>query len=328
MKISFIIPVYNAEQYIEKCISHLMPMIESGHEVIIMNDGSTDNSQSIIEDIARVSNGNIVVMKQDNQGQSVARNRCIDAATGDYICFVDADDYLDITPECDIVKAAERGIYDAIVFGLQLDYAGKSIKAPLLQNTSYPNGKDYFKAAVMDRTFRTFPVNKLFKRSIIADNNIRFTPGRIYEDMLFNVQFIAKAGKVASIDSNPYHYTLTNIESSTYKPREKDLDCLYMVEYAEEWMNNNNCEIESDNKHYLIMIFSFISSCILKKYVPLHGNSLADDIINKTMKHVIFRKAAKCCYKSRGAGVQRRFLAFMAYHMPKLYVRLVKLILK
>lgn len=94
MKVSIIIPIYNSEKYLKQCLESIINQTYKNIEIICINDGSTDNSEKIIKDYLK-TNKNITYLKQPNAGQSIARNKGLEKATGDFILFVDSDDFIE-----------------------------------------------------------------------------------------------------------------------------------------------------------------------------------------------------------------------------------------
>lgn len=327
MKISFIIPAYNAESYIEKCLVSLLPFIEMGHEVIVVNDGSTDTTLEKAMKAVRDKN-NVTFISQQNQGQASARNNGLTKATGDYIWFVDADDFVDVESARMVVKEAESLLYDAIVFGLNLEEEKKVVPAPVLEYKVHQNGVDYFNESIMKGTFRTFPWNKIFKRSLIQQHNIAFPVDLVpFEDMQFNMAFFLRAGLVQELPVNPYHYILTNPNSSTNKNRiqQRDLRALTAVEKTTEMIDTGNYQIESSGLPFQVLIYTFISSCLLKKYIPLSFTfPEAKDFVKRTMSNSLFKKAVYKCAMAPSIGLARWGMAFCILLSPRYSRYLIK----
>ena len=202
-KVSIIIPAYNAGKTLDSCVSSLLVQEYPVFEIIIINDGSTDNTQNICDALALTPK--IIVHTQNNMGVSVARNRGLDLVRGDYVIFIDSDDVVDpdyvktlmLGCECDFVTA---GFYmqTAQKDWLIQKFTDECITTKHLQ--SYPSrymGKYYFGG----------PVGKLFKRSIIEDNHLRFNP-EIHsgEDTLFIFEYLSHTQSVRILPLSGYRY--------------------------------------------------------------------------------------------------------------------------
>lgn len=211
-KISVIIPVYNGEKYIQRCIDSVFNQTYSNVEIIVVNDGSTDNTENILKKYS-----NIVLVNKKNEGVSKARNTGLSLATGDYVYFCDADDYL----EKDAFEALinEYDENDLLRFG---HYVVNGEKKKEKKNTD-----DVL--ALVDLTFDSKKLleylvsnkteghlwNYLFKLSVIKDNKILFDEELFYqEDVMFLLEYCLKIKNVKVI-SNPYYNYCVNENSVT-----------------------------------------------------------------------------------------------------------------
>lgn len=197
LKFSIIVPVYNVEKYLAKCLDSLINQTYTNIEIICINDGSTDNSLEILNEYVRVDSRNIVI-NQENQGVSVARNKALEAATGDYILFVDSDDWIELNA-CEILNAElENKPQDLIIFNHSI------VTKKAVRPAKYLGGNKFaFWAAC-------------YKTDIIKNNNIKFPENiKISEDHFFRYNFLYYARKIKYIDKCLYSYNLTNENSAT-----------------------------------------------------------------------------------------------------------------
>lgn len=330
MLISFIIPAYNAAPYIERCLANIQPLLKDENELIIIDDGSTDKTLALIQQFAQGKPHVHILIQPHNTGQSAARNRGIQVAKGDYLWFIDADDYIDPTIASIIIEEARNRQYDAICFGLILEDGKNAIKNPPLTPCVYQTGLEYFQKSIKQGTFRTYPVNKLMRRSVFAMHKIQFVEGRIYEDMLLNLLFFLQCKSVKELPIYPYHYILYNTNSTTHKNRirKKDLDALWFTDHAASLLANHPLGITPSNGAFLILVFSFLSSCILKKYIPLTSqNAEAQMMVDTVIKNTLFKKATKYC-ATHYVGFSRTIMATLICISPRLYQHAVRWALK
>ena len=178
MKISVIIPVYNVEQYIDKCLDSLVKQTFKDLEIIIVNDGSPDNSEAIIKKYEKKYK-NIKYFKKENGGQSSARNFGLKHATGRYITFIDSDDYVSYDMYEKMYEKATSGDYDVVMCDLNYVYPDKKVRVSCGIKEDTTNIKDVL--------LNNYPVvwNKLFKRELFEDNNLLFKTGVWFEDVEF-----------------------------------------------------------------------------------------------------------------------------------------------
>lgn len=232
--ISIIVPVYNAETCISQCLDSLVNQTYKRIEIICINDGSRDLSLNILEEYAR-KDSRIVVINQENKGISDARNTGIGTATGDYIMFIDSDDWTEeIT--CEIVmKFALKYEADVVmwsymrefnnssdpkeIFASDLCFDKNDVKEKLHRRLIGLVGEELSHPEVADAICPVW--GKIYKRECIAENKfIDLKQIGTYEDGMFNMQVYENVSKVIYINSPMYHYRKTNSSSltSTYKP--------------------------------------------------------------------------------------------------------------
>ncbi|WP_117882559.1 glycosyltransferase [Aureibaculum luteum] len=249
MKLSFIIPLYNAEKYIEQCLSsiHNQSMILNDYEVIVIDDGSSDNGILKARKIAK-EYSNMVVYHQENKGVSATRNRGIDLAKGDYIWFIDSDDYIISDTANILLSIAEKYDLDILEFKmvrtesrtLNKTFLGKKNSK---QQISIYSGKEY--AALIDLNDST--CTNLYKRQFLINTKIRFIEGKVMEDMTFNAEVFPKSNKIAYFPLDAYRYVInpnsiwTNKESKALRKSIEDF--IFMTikfnHFISEYKKNN-----------------------------------------------------------------------------------------
>lgn len=271
MDISFIIPSYNSGKTIKKAINSILKQDNNSleYEIIVVDDGSTDNTEEIIENL----NEHIKFIKKENGGVSSARNRGIKEATGEYIVFVDSDDYISKTLLKDIEKYVEKDI-DLIKWSPTLvDKKGKNIKQPNINGFVETSGEDGF-----NRLFGTDPLlDCLWNYAIKKDIMLEFPDGREHEDFAIMPLIILSAEKMVIIDELEYFYVQTDKSimrgNSLEKQRKKLEDILINFDNLIETSSKMNIsdytkenvgifavnsllvivpELSGDNKEYFI----------------------------------------------------------------------------
>ena len=220
-QISVIIPVYNAKSYIASCLNSLLNQTMKNFEVIIVNDGSTDNTGEICDEYA-TKHENIQVIHSHNVGAGQARNKGLDYASGTYICFVDSDDWL------------EHHAFEIYLNKMQDNdlLIGCSHNCYFKNNELVRTNVDYFYEA---KTFKTreeirdmyveiatngvshAPHNKLYKKSIIEQHQLKFPSTKKYEDLAFNNAYIDKINKLVIINDRTYNYRVSDLDAVATK---------------------------------------------------------------------------------------------------------------
>ena len=208
--ISIIIPIYNVSQYLNECIQSVVNQSYKDFECVLIDDGSSDGCEMICDQWAQ-KDSRIKVIHQSNQGVSKARNRGIAEAQGEYITFIDSDDWIDPNYLNELFQPIEKYNVDLVVCGLQQQYNNGTF-----QNYSYKTGiikiEKQFTNEFTDinKQFLLFgPVIKLYRKSIIQKHNIHFPPEYTYgEDLLFNYSYLEYVKAIYIVDQCLYHYRI------------------------------------------------------------------------------------------------------------------------
>jgi glycosyltransferase involved in cell wall biosynthesis len=207
MNLSIIVPVYNCASYLEIGFNKLKPLykMDIHFEIIYVNDGSTDDSLIVLEKIKK-QNSNIVVLSQENQGSSGARNTAIDVAKGEYIQFLDSDDIIDVDELIILLKRAKKNKLDLI--GFRLDYIDENYKTiGVRKKQSVPHsitlsGKESLIEGYQPSSICVF----LFEKKLLVDNDLRITPNITHMDVEFMTRVMLNAKRVMFFDEIIYHY--------------------------------------------------------------------------------------------------------------------------
>lgn len=227
-KISIIVPVYNAEKYIEKCVNSLTSQTYKDIEIILINDGSTDSSLKICEKFERVDS-RIKLYSKENGGVSSARNLGISKCKGKYICFVDSDDTVDID-FCEIlVSNLENSKSDLSCCSYNIIKNGQKEKKYKKEKKDKYITEDKYMQLL--KCYKGFLWNKLYKKKIIDENRLKLDENiSMCEDLLFNFQYLAKCKKIICSNEKKYNYIINNFGLS--KGINKTwFDILYVYNY-------------------------------------------------------------------------------------------------
>lgn len=206
INVSLIIPVYNVEKYLCKCMESAIGQTLKYIEIIIVNDGSTDNCASIIEEYA-ARDERVKVINQENKGLSAARNTGIMVAKGEYLAFLDSDDW--VTPgflekmyntakekDADIVICNHTKVVEGVVeFPVKRHFRSDEI-------TSF----EALRKVISDTEIKSFAWDKLYKRSLFTQNDISYPQGLYFEDMATTFKLFYYSSKIATIKDCLYYY--------------------------------------------------------------------------------------------------------------------------
>lgn len=205
--ISVIVPIYNAEKYLSKCIESLIHQSHRALQIILVNDGSTDNSLTIAQNYA-AQDARIAIYSQTNRGQAAARNNGLQYASGEWIAFVDADDYLDTDCYAQLMQHIAHN--DCV----QMGYRRMSTDGKIIEEKC-------------PRYFYQFtsPCMRLYRRNLFTEHQLIFPDGMIYEDVIFSLDFWATNPTFISLPYTGYNYTFNPLSTTAKRnrTREKEL---------------------------------------------------------------------------------------------------------
>lgn len=200
--VSIIVPVYKVERYLRQCVDSILAQTFTDWELILVDDGSPDGSGAICDDYA-AADSRVRVLHTPNGGLSRARNRALAVARGEYVSFIDSDDWVDL----DFIASLHRNIIasgaDIAVTGHVLEYVDRSRPSSTERTVTTLSGTDALVALYYDKQIRSFACDKLVKRSIMTE---MFPEGMYYEDIFVMIKWFSNAEKVVVATDPYYHY--------------------------------------------------------------------------------------------------------------------------
>ena len=203
-KLSVIVPIYNAEEFLNRCINSILQQIYQNLEIILVNDGSTDNSLKICQ-MYKSKDDRIVVINKNNAGVSAARKDALQIATGDFITFVDSDDYIDSNMYKNLMRTMAEGDFDIIESGYTLvDENEEVICVRKLVNEQRTGKSNCLEGYLSNRNADTFLWNKIYRRTLF--NGLDLPEYRYSEDHLWNVLLFSRCNKSITVSSVYYTY--------------------------------------------------------------------------------------------------------------------------
>lgn len=266
--ISIITPVFNSQDFLSKCINSVIKQSLLNFELILINDGSTDNSGIICDEYAKKYT-QIKVIHQDNQGVSVARNRGMYESKGEWLFFLDSDDFLS-EDSFSTIKDHLNYDYDLFIFETNVYNNGIISKRSSYTNLTINNTKEF----LLTNRIRGELWNYLFKRKIVFDNEIKFVENiRISEDRNFIIKYISLINKVKVINFSLYNYREDNLSSMRRKKTTEDAidhlksikDIVLFQNKNNKYINNEFIQKEIDSLFKIILSFTAISGYSLKE---------------------------------------------------------------
>lgn len=250
-KISIIVPVYNVEKYLAKCLDSLVNQTLQNIEILIINDGSTDDSEEIIQDFAQKYPDKIKAFSKKNGGLSDARNFGIERATGDYLGFVDSDDYVSQIMFEEMLNLAQKHGAEMVICNIQKVNEHGNITQKLTQIPNMPEKIDLRKHFSVFSDVSYFACNKLFKKELFAKK--RFKRDIHFEDIQLIPQLLLECTTLAQTQKYHYHY-LERTDSISKTHTEKGLDILKAVEDVEHFFKHSRySEKHKELKNFQIL---------------------------------------------------------------------------
>ena len=311
MKVSIVIPCYNVDQYVGKCIESVLDQTYKELEIICIDDGSTDSTGNIL-DFYKTKDMRIRVIYQINQGLSETRNIGKDLATGEYLYYLDSDDYIEPDTIAVMLQKAIETEADIVVGGFYIEYADGIKKRNNSKDiTLNLNSKEALGLYLYSRYINPIAWGKLYRKELL--NNISYPVGKLYEDMSTTYQIIAKAHKVVFCSYPFYHYVQR--KSSIGKIANKELNKQLEQAVDEYWDYISDCA-EIREKAFVGRAFWHLVAynriiCAGDRDAELHDR-LKDEIkLLKTMG---------CKYTS----VRKKLQLLLFKFCPSLYVNLYR----
>ena len=317
--ISIIMPVYNTEKYLERCLNSIVNQTYKNWELIAVNDGSTDNTLNILNKYAQKDN-RIIVLEQENQGQSVARNKALDISKGKYICFVDSDDWVELNYLEELYASITNtnselaicSFYFATDKDKKLGYKFRSDIIPLKK----------FKSKLIKEEIKSYLWSYIFRKNLFKD--LKFKEGVLFEDsILFERLSKRISTDITVVDKPLYHYFLregSSVHNNNLKTQIDKFNALYSRYNLEN--------ISEEDRSILLRL-------IIKKFLTIcKFNNCETDRISNYLK--IINSADKSVFiRARKLISKKQFLKFkLACNFPIIfkifpkYCALKKVILK
>lgn len=256
------------EKYLPKCLESLIKQTLKDIEIICVNDGSMDNSLAILKEFAS-KDSRIRIIDNQHQGVAKTRNTGIEESTGEYIGFVDSDDYIDIDFFEKLYNSATKSNSDiAIASILKHKNFFNIYNAKYTKEEIAITIQDKIKLCEDKKHFFFYAWNKIYHSGFIKENNIKFSEGQIYEDVMFAIKALYYSNKIISVYGTKYHYIEHENSLTKYKDKtgEKEHDLIKAYSELQEFCNSKNIEIPERLNYYTKENFGFILNLYKGKY--------------------------------------------------------------
>ena len=318
MRLSIIVPVYNVEQWLNRCLDSLykQELSEDEFEVILVNDGSTDSSLSIAETFAS-HHSNVRIINRENGGLSAARNTGLEYAQGNYVWFVDSDDFIEPNSIKPILEYAEKNKLDMMCFLFQFifedGHTEQYIYRPKYKN-EIMTGEEF----VVKTGFVMSPWASLYRKQFLSDNSLRFKEGILHEDEEFSprAQFLAQ--RIAHTDAIVYNYFQRT--GSIMKSSRSELRVSSFLAICDSCYTFMKSRVNPESEAY-----EFFKRRLL--FCFSQGLSHLSQCKNRDLKQ--FKSKPYYPLASlKNLTLRPKIKLFLINHFPKLYVKMLQIINK
>ena len=314
IKVSVIVPVYNVQDYLSECIESIINQTLKEIEIILVNDGSTDNSLEICKYYSKKDN-RIYVIDKKNGGQSSARNRGLNIAKGEYILFVDSDDYI-INTACEILYTnAIKNELD-IIHGTTIN-SNENISTDNFKVDDIITGTQYIINSMKKLNYDIVPWLNLIKKEYLIKNNIKFIEGYVYEDQEYSLKLFTKNKCRFAKIKFPFYFYRTNREGSTTNSIDvkKGTDLVYIINKMIEYIECKN--FDSNDKKYIFKTVSLAFYHLSRLWIRMNEND--QNYIINNIDWNLKKKVLKYPYKDKKIIINNILFSFCPKALKKLY---------
>lgn len=274
-KVSIIVPFYNVEGYIEKCLETLVNQTLAEIEIILVNDGSKDRSIEIVKKFLKQYPEKIIYLEKENGGLSDARNFGIKHAKGEYIAFLDSDDYVEKDMYQNMYELAKKEDSDMVECDFYWEYPNKR---------KIDTANQYNEKKEMLEKVRVVAWNKLIKKEILEKANIQFPKGYRYEDVEFTYELIPFLGKVSFCKKPLVHY-IQREGSISNSQNERTKEIFDVLDHVIEFYKQNEIYNEyKEQLEYVYIRYAFCSSFL--RMIKIENEELKEKLLDETWEKV------------------------------------------
>lgn len=236
-RFSLIVPVYRVEQYLPKCVDSVRAQECQDFELLLVDDGSPDRCPALCDAYAAEDPQHIRVIHQENAGPGAARNRGIDEARGDYLVFLDSDDYLSPETLAELSKAIDQTDADLYHFGAFVERNGRVLGRA--QEQVAPNRVTDLRHAPRYFFGTMAPWGKAYRRALFSDKTLRYPPRVRYEDIRLSVKLLARCERIVTLEGTYYHYLQRDDSAMRNRNADRNAELLLAFDDILSWYREN-----------------------------------------------------------------------------------------
>lgn len=332
--VTIVIPAYNVEEYIDECVESAIKQTYKNIEIIIINDGSTDNTK---EKISKYTDEKVKIFSKENEGLSATRNLGINKANGKYIYFLDSDDKMDLNLIEACVRAAEENNLDIVNFDGEIFYDEENLirKGDLIYNKSkylkseVMTGREYFKLSNNKNVYSSMVCLYFFKKSFLEENNLTFKKGILHEDELFTAVALILNCKVKYINKVFFYRRIRRDSIMTSKKTLKNSNGY--LEVAEDLTKIvQRLDLDNETRELVISkIVNFYNSAIINSYKARINEKDKKEIIefSKNLNYLLRRNIL---INNKALIIKAKFynISYMIYYLKICIKSIIKKLIK
>ncbi|MDR3187477.1 MAG: glycosyltransferase [Holosporaceae bacterium] len=264
-KVSVVVPVYNAGALLPRCLDSLVNQTLENIEIICVNDGSTDGSREILEKYS-TEDRRVIVLHQENLGQGAARNAGMDAASGEYLGFVDADDWIELDYFEKLHRAAKKYGAEMACCGIIRKYPSSRTRKKLVLAEEKLYSLTLEKYKITETPRKCYVYNKIYRRSEIERHRLRFPEGVFFEDIAFTIRAIYYLKTLVTVPGAVYFYWVNYKSTTRDMGDKKQQDLLAAREDFIKFSRQHH--INCDENHYIRrkITYKFLGLPLMKIY--------------------------------------------------------------
>lgn len=324
--ISVIVPVYNVENYLEKCLLSIVNQTYKNLEIICIDDGSPDNSIDILNKFAKKDN-RVKVIRQKNKGLGATRNVGIRLAKGNYISFIDSDDWIENDMYENAMKIIKEKKVDIIDYSTFLNHSDVSYHLRDLSKISLKSkikGNEYLKILIENNLLSVSACNKIFNLDLIKKNKIFFPEKRLSEDFLFTLKCFFKSENIERVTKPTYHYLIKREGSITNTINQNDIsDVMLTIEEFNKFLKKEKIVVDIRLKEY---IFLWINRAIVFKLVKFYPKDKEEvfKLIKNLKKKKLYSTYSKELFFSLNTRINFRIYILLFYLNMEIFMYFLK----
>ncbi len=264
IKVSVVIPVYNVEKYIRQCLDSVVNQTLREIEIICINDGSKDNTLDILKEFAQ-KDSRIVLVDKENEGLSIARNQGTEIACGEYISYIDSDDWVDIHYLEELYNAAKKYNSDVACSSIIRVTGGRRRNKLIYKKEEFTRDIDK-KNELTNVPIYSYVWNKIYKRDKLIQSGVKFPIGRVYEDIIWSIQAIYYLDGVVTVPSAIYYYRKNPTSVMSSKAKQNAIDCATSEKEMLEFAKEKGLKLLDGYKYAKRDRYRFLGITLLKRF--------------------------------------------------------------